>query len=369
MTLALDELTTNVQLETASGQNLIITCSIGDVPLWEKLISRTTKIRRAPSAQTILGHSNHSAIYSRFNLKVHGSIDSHGGLAQILEVVDAPPDRSRYVIHEKLAGGDQRFSEWAILTNAIYTFSAVTWSPKNLTEALKNMVGLKKIVHCGPLTPWFFAQDNEQLIGDYAVTRGFTQDPIFRLGKRCVTYDEAEGPVVKTCVGCKVVKGQSSFFPHQPFEYRVIYFSDGSTWTEDDGKKVPRPLSGNELWVAEALGRQRRLILGQATESKVHFLDSTTLVSKISPSNFPSLCNPGKYKWTARVADGVKPIYREKIFVPTPELPSIIDYIKDKMKKEGEILLWVKIREKPGKTETDPQRKGGEAFFSRQPFK
>lgn len=352
-------LSTSTQITTATGVVLTVTAPLEIISQLETLLPEVERIGRA-KAQPAESDRDGPPLISRFNLKRHQFKRDQWGYVEALEILDPPRGRSSFVIHQRLIDGNRVFSEWRKSENALWASSKTTWPITGSTESFERFPGFKKLVNCGRLTPWFLAIDTEELFGDFAAPQGLANDPTYRLGVKCIVYDEKEEPTLKTCLGCRIEKGQSGQFPFEPYEYRVIYFDDGTTWLSNSKIKAPRILQGDEIWTAEALGQVKAAMVGGRTQAPVDFLDGTSLkVSRVAISR-PSLSEKGTYHLTALVAGEGKRHWRED-FTPTAECPTILSAVTRKFSDQNQNILWLKIREKPN-------GKGGEIFHAGKRF-
>jgi hypothetical protein len=357
------ELLCSFQVTTADGTVLQIEAPILDQTILTASLSKVTRIGRAPAAHSSVETADAPPLYSRFDLIRRNFRKFPTGYVEVLEVIDAPLNHARHIIHEKFVDRGRAFSEWKSGELATYAFNVTAWPITGSTGKLESLAGFIRHIHCHRLTPWFLATGTEAIIGPYVAPRGLDNDPVYRLGGRFVCFDpnDGEDPVIKTCLGCRVEKGFNVNFPFEPYEYRIVYFDDGSVWKSNSKIRPPRELSEGELWVVHRLGHLKRLMTGGLTNISVHFLDSTTLSSRIVHSKLSSLKQPGLYRYTI-VVEGEKPIFRNKKFEPSETEPTLLHFINNQMKENGKNVLYVKIREIPG------QKRSHLTFFNRTLF-
>ncbi|MFA5130332.1 MAG: hypothetical protein WC477_05460 [Patescibacteria group bacterium] len=78
---------------------------------------------------------------------------------------------------------------------------------------------------------------------DYAITPGWGNDTVYRIGKRYVVQTKY-GERVKTCMGSRVFDDASGH--HPPRNIRTILWHDGTFWRDFDGMcattAAPRPV-------------------------------------------------------------------------------------------------------------------------------
>ena len=128
--------------------------------------------------------------------------------------------------------------------------------------------------------------------------------------------------------------------------YRLVYWDDGSVWSESENENQPRAAEEGELWIAEAVQQFRRLLAGKSTEFAINFTDGNAFVGKLKKVNRNALSAEGGYYLVVQVKGEKKP--RKgwlNAFKPTPEKPDIIAYVTQNYAKEGKEIESIEIKE------------------------
>lgn len=324
-----------------------------------------------PSTHTVnVAHGGYGR-YSRYDIKQHkyagGGPGDGGGWSyiEVLEVKNPPYERCGTIIHEAgshLDGGSM-FTEWETVEDANNAFEKAWGHHTARAEVLPTLKGFVRKVHCGALTPWFYAIGTEELMGDYALPAGMEDDPVFRLGKQFIVCDEDGVPAVKTCMGCRLLEHKttrsacghsrqntySNELDRETISYRLVVWEDGTTWSElRQANRTPRPLEEGEQWIAEAITKFRTLLAGREREFTVEFLDGTRFVGKVLPKNPKKQTAAGKYNVVVKFKNG-----EERNgwfdFEPTSDCPTVPDFLAHRLGKVGEIESITVLNSKPSK--------------------
>ncbi len=229
--------------------------------------------------------------YSRYAMKQHEYLSSDceagiQGYTEVLEIVSPPEGRHGILIHDYRADESGHcFSEWTTLKSAKKAHRKVGWQGIN-PPTKERFPELLRFVPCGPLTPWFYATGDEELIGDYALSHGFSDDPVFRLGQKFVV-PTLHGPAIKTCMGSLHFMKRSCIYPHPERPVHLISWSDGTTSQfeeDDDAKKdpmFPRPLREDELWIEAAMAKFRAFLAGTEKTVRIQLTDGSEFVGRL----------------------------------------------------------------------------------------
>ncbi|MCW1888809.1 MAG: hypothetical protein KIH67_004660 [Candidatus Moranbacteria bacterium] len=311
--------------------------------------------------------------YTRYNMTQHQYAGSRGGYIEILEIQDAPDDRWPFVIYEYRPERESHFSEWETLALAEKAWNKYIQDPYK--TKLQEMEGCKRLVRCGPLTPWFYAVGEQSLVGDYAFPEGLQDDPVFVVGKRFVVTDYQGQVSIKTCMGCR-------FFDYMEDRYsgmwsrdkkrvikRVVYWDDGSTWSDLPGNKSerePRLLRDDELWVTEAWEQFQAMLSGEVTEFSIPFIGGRKFTGKISSDKTTAHQAEGEYLATVTVSGRSEPLAGSFSFTPTLEIPDAVTYIQKGLKlKPGERIERIEIKDcqPPNLPKGQKKRRWSGVFF------
>lgn len=270
-----------------------------------------------------------------------------GGYIEVLEIKNPPDGRWGIVINEYL-NGDEVFTEWETLEQAIAAWEKY-WSSSR-TEGLASLPGFKRRVVCGRMVPWFYAIGDERLIGDYAFPEGLQDDPVYRFGKQFVVFNHEGVPSIKTCMGTRFLKRTNNYtFSDRKGEEthrRLVHWDDGSVWDEENSCTAPpRPAEDGELWVAEAVREFRELLAGEKTDFAINFTDGTMLVvAKTAKSKFKKHCVQGRYDLKVIVEGEKKPREGYVDFTPTQEFPDIASYVVGGLGLKNVKVLKVEVK-------------------------
>ena len=298
--------------------------------------------------------------YTRYEIIQHdyaggGPGDGGGwGYIEVLEIKNPPDRRCGIVINECTSHKGSVFTEWEILENARAAF-AKCWGRHRTEEEFPKLTGFKRRVACGALTPWFYAIGDEELIGDYAFPEGLQDDAVYRFGRQFIVFDCDGIPTQKTCMGTRFVKQKREYDPYGEYQYRLVYWDDGSVWDEDSCRSdSPRPVKEGEMWIAEAIQQFRRLLAGKSTEFTINFTDGNKFAGKLVRTNRRVPCAEGNYFLIVRLKDKKKPLEGwVKDFKPTQKAPDIVQYVTQRYAQNGQEVEHIEVRkskiEKGGK--------------------
>jgi hypothetical protein len=257
--------------------------------------------------------------------------------------MDAPHGRCPFVIHEYTSGVGGCFSEWESRAAAIEAFEKNSGS-NNWHNKIVKIPGFKRLVKCAELTPWFYAVGVEVLFGDYALTPGLEDDPVFRLGKKFVIPGENGVFTIKTCLGSRFVTEHSDDHPYPGTSvWRYVYFDDGTTVRihKDNGadgpglvggsEAFPRALYEEEMWITEAMSQFRALLSGMKAGFQIKFVDGRTFTAKLSANGKAVPSVAGDYLVSVVEPERGRKQGWVRNFVPTTEAPDIVTYVRIKI--------------------------------------
>ena len=98
-----------------------------------------------------------------------------GGWIELLEVKDPPEGKCGIIIHEHLSrqnSCESFFTEWQTLEQALLAFEKYEgWGDRH--KKFSKMPGFLRWVNCSEYTPWFYAKDQDVIIGDYVPPPGY----------------------------------------------------------------------------------------------------------------------------------------------------------------------------------------------------
>jgi hypothetical protein len=345
---------------TGSGQLIKFTCQPDQAEEVKKFLKENIRtIDPLVSHQVSITHGSYGA-YSRFEIKQHeyaagDGEDGSWGYIEVLEIMNPPDLRAKFIINEKNSEGENTFYEWDNLDSALAAFKKFSGTSQN-EKNFPKLPGFKRMVPYSLLTPWFYAIGDEELIGDYAFPEGLQDDPVFRFGNKLVCYKDG-APVIKTCMGTRYVEKSVEFYPGSfreddgPKEtYRIVVFSDGSFWDESKEKDTPpRPLLEDQLWITDAMQKFQNFLTGNIKQFDMSFVDGQKLICRLGCNKTKAYTIAGNYLIKATLEDKAgkaNPISGwVEDFVPTPEVPDIMKFVEKKFSEAGRKLIRIEILE------------------------
>jgi hypothetical protein len=333
---------------TGIGQMVEFTC-LSDVKeqVVEFLRTNICRIDIPTTGRVNVAHGGYGQ-YTRYDIKQHKYAGGGSGFIEALEIKNPPDSRWGIVINERVFGGNPSrsvFSEWETLENACDAFEG-NWSSRHTAENFPKLSGFKRLVVCGLLTPWFYAVGDEQLVGDYAFPEGLQDDSVYRFGRQFVVFDGDGIPVVKTCMGTRFIRQKRDYHPYDEYQYRLVYWDDGSVWDENRNGCSPRPLEEGELWIAEAVQQFCQLLAGKNTEFTINFTDGNKFVGRLVRAKRRVPCAEGDYFVVVHLKGKKKPLQGwTGPFKPTPKTPDIVQYVIQRYAKGGQEVERVDVKE------------------------
>lgn len=294
-------------------------------------------------------------MYSRYDVKQYkyAGGDSEGGIGGYIEAIEIrdPPDGYwPFVLYEWISDRGGMFWEFQDLPALIASFEK-TWGFDRDRAKCK---GFRRSVRCGFLQPWFYAVGDEHLVGDYACPQHLDDDPVFRLGQRCVVYDDDGRASVKTCLGTartKERKGEgSSYWFHDRGEpsRRIVHFDDGTIYDERRSTRYPpRPLRTDEEWVDAAQAEFWALLAAKKRSGVVRLQDGheVRVTLRLNPKAFSK---EGKYFAIVRLEGEKKPRQGTVPFNPTTEAPDVQTAIRQRFAAENKAVASIRITQFDG---------------------
>lgn len=314
--------------------------------------------------------------YTRYDVVQHkyagGGPNECGGWGyiEVLEVRNPPDGRHGIVINERTNDGGC-FTEWSTLDEACKAFER-SWSSQDTTKQFSKFPGFLRRVTCGALVPWFYAIGEEELIGEYAFPQGLQDDPVFRFGIKFLVPERLSEsdysiPTVKMCMGTRFINrevdgGWYDGGRKKREVFRLVYWSDGSVWNEmRNPGLVPRPLEQSEEWITEALTKFKQVLSGHIENFSIDFLDGTKFVGGIKKSKSRRFTKAGDYFVLAKTKESKPQQGWVNGFIPTPDSPDVISFIKKRFLSEGRVVERIEV--KKFRTEKGEKKWSG-AFFS-----
>ncbi len=336
------------EVRTKNGQLIEFTCPPEEKDKVSQVIVENIRHIHLPTShRSSTSHGSHGG-YSRFKLKQHkyagGGPSEYGGwgFIEVLEIKNPPEGRHPFVIYEANSDGENTFYEWETLARAIAAYEK-HWSNSDNRESFPKLPGFKRMVSCGLLIPWFYALGDEDLLGDYAFPDGLQDDPVFRFGKQFVCY-ENDVPVIKTCMGTRFVEETDRYNNEVQKKYRLVVWHDGSMWNEDQEKRrIPRPLVEGELWITEAMQKFQKFLTGKTDKFEIDFINGQKFIGHLTPKKNPPESPAGNYELAVTFKSGKPARGWTTNFVPSPEIPNVIELVKKKTVAKGREVARIEI--------------------------
>ena len=330
------------ETRTDDGRLVRFTCSPEELETVREYIA--IHIRSVDIPTTNHSQTSHGAYgrLSRYSIRQHRYAGGSGGFIEVLEITDPPDDRCGIVIHDHW-GGQSNFSEWSSLEQATNNFETVVGNSE--LDRLKKLPGFIRQVNCSYLTPWFYAVGTQVLFGDFVLPENMQDDPVYRCGQQFVVYDAHHIPTIKTCIGTRFITREESRYVHRAYSHRLVYWEDGTIWDDSrQSTQPPRPLLEKELWISEAIQQFRRLLTGEVTEFTINFTDDTRFIGKVVTPKSTATNVEGDYLVQVNFKGKKQPSKGwVRNFIPTPETPSLIQFITHKLAARGEIVSSIEI--------------------------
>lgn len=289
-----------------------------------------------------VSHGGYGA-YTRYDMVQHDYAGGGCSYIEVLEINNAPEDRCKFILNFGGSYDNSYFIEWETLEDAKAAYKCFLGNQFEFSTAAPKLHGFKRLITCGALTPWFYAVGEQILMGDYAVPCWIQDDPVYKLGVRCVVYDSQKKPNIKICMGARSITEASGDY-YKPYfnSYRVVYFNDGTTWNENHQKDTPpRVIDDNEMWIVEAMDKFYDLLRGEKTEFSIDFINDTKFIGKIVPSKPKYPTEEGSYFFQINLKGKSKAMEGSVRFKPTLEYPNVVDYVLKRYQKNGfEVERW-----------------------------
>ena len=346
-----------IECTTSTGQIVSVECDSSKSELLKKSFKKNIKfVTEKLTVATSLSHGS-CAKYSRFKIKQHNYGANMVAYRELLEILDAPKGKIRFVIfHHRpdYHGSSSCFTEWKTLKNAKKAFdriyrvnfcNSLFETDEEKESNVENQSGFIRTVRCGELQPWFYAIGREQIIGDCVVPEYLNDDPVYRLGQKFIVYSRDGTSSIKTCLGCRFVsyKHEEDILGRRSEEkkcdfFRLVYFNDGFIWDESQKKNCwnsdevnpPEIILDKELWIVEAMKQFREILSGNQTNFSINFDDGNTFIGKLSKSRLKNHCEAADYNLRVTI-DGESELREGWVnnFIPTPKYPDIVSRIKN----------------------------------------
>lgn len=333
------------EASTGIGQIIRFSCDPDNKVAVKTFIEENIRSLDPPSSAHRVNTSHGTyGRYSRYDMVQHKYAGGNnecggGGYTEVLEIKNPPDERNHIVIYEYNTYGTSVFSEWNSLDEAIKAWENIWGVCHNWYENEDKPPGFKRLVKCGSLTPWFYAVGDESLHGDYAISAGLEDDPVFWLGRRFVVQKDGTGlSEVRTCMGCRFHEERRGQYPYTSVNWRIVYFDDGTTFRlraddtiEEEGKifsdpktrKTARPFHEGEEWIEEAVNKFRLSLSGIKEGFQIKFADGSTFTGKLAKRGKKAPSVEGRYNLKVTY-DGGKIREGWTEFVPTLKYPDIV---------------------------------------------
>ncbi len=337
------------EAHTIEGQLIGFTCPPEEKKVVINTITEKVRSLELPTThKSVTTHGSHGG-YSRFEIIQHeyagGGPSEYGGwcFIELLEIVNPPDGRHNIVIYEANSECHNTFYEWESLEQATTAYKK-HWTDIKNREEFPKLPGFKRMVPCGLLQPWFYAIGDEDLIGDYAFPEGLQDDPVFRFGQKFVCF-EKETPIIKTCMGTRFVEEKDYYNGNKIKRFRVVSWSDGSMWSEDSEKdSQPRPLVEGELWITDAMEKFKKFLTGKTSHFEINFINGQKFVGHLTPKKSLAKSVAGDYQLRVTLEGAKNPAFGwENNFVPTPEIPTIVDKIEKDAAARGRKVSRIEV--------------------------
>lgn len=318
---------------TADGQMVKFTCRPEDLEKVTEALKLFRDIEQPTSKRVkLVGHGAYG-MYTRFDITQHKYAGGHGGYIETLEIKDAPDGRCGSVLHDYNTSTGHAFYDFDGMESAIVAFEKF-WSSRDIHENIKNSLGFKRYVYCGPRLPWFYAVGDQHIAGDIVFPDCIMEDPVYRFGRKFVVYKRDEGPRITECVGLHMERPYSSGCYDDKKPLRVVFFEDGTIWREGHGEPVPQPLRGDQLWIHEAIQKFENFLAGKASQFAIEFIDGSRFLGRLKRG--PGKNSPGTYHVTVEL-DGGELVDQD--FEYTPQLAKIWGGLREYMRGVATINL------------------------------
>ena len=242
-----------LETRTKGGQLLTVTCDYKKADAIKRILSQIEglEIEEVKTKRVLISHGAYGA-YTRYSVKQHkyagGGYAGCGGYIEVLEICNPPDNRCGTVIHMSDSSHGNRVFEFTSLK------SAKRASSYSQPEDICKQPGFIREFECGILQPWFFAVGDQHLFGDYVFPDSVAeQSLIYQLGRKFVLKDEKNRIVIKTCIG-SWHREEEGLYEEDKKKYLFIQWTDGTRWSEYNGKEKPKPLDELDpelAWILE----------------------------------------------------------------------------------------------------------------------
>lgn len=262
---------------TSDGQVVDFTCN---PKLETKCKQSLQQFRTIETRENHASNVSHGAYgrFSKFNLRQLEYAGGEAGYIEALEVMDGPPDKSRWLLHEE-NNSDAWFMEFTNEQAARLAFKKTWGGTVSRTDEWRVSLGGLRFVNCGPVPPWFYATTGQTIMGDYAVPRWHQDDPVFTVGTR-VLHDRLPKTVVASRAGP---------------ERREVYFDDGTEWS--GGFLVPELVTKANKWKIELYRVMLERVESGTGETSIRLADGGCIKLAVLPTagklNIQQFCYAG----------------------------------------------------------------------------
>lgn len=340
----------SIEVPTANGQMVRLMVTDESEAAVRAAFAQIHRIDLPVTHRVNVSHGGYG-MYSRYDICQHkyagGDCESGGGgYMEALEMRDPPDGHWPFVLYEWNTSAGGSFSEFDSVETLLAAWERI-WRADG--RQFSKAKGFRRSVRCGFLQPWFYAVGDEHLVGDYACPQHLDDDPVFRLGQRCVVFDQDGRASIKTCLGTARTKEYKregfGYWYHSGKEpsCRIVHFDDGTIWDERVSTRFPpRPLRDDEQWIDAAFGEFRSLLSGQKRSGKIRLHDGheVRVTLRLNPGAF---AKEGKYSAIVRLEGDKKPREGVVPFKPTAEVSTVQDEIRRHFHSTGKKVLSIRI--------------------------
>ena len=332
------------EAKTGIGNLVSFECEFEKIDTIKTFIEENIRSIEVPIIRSVdvVGHGGFGCC-TRYKIKQHKYAGGGNGYIEVLEILNPPENRCPFIIHEYNGYKGSCFSEWDSVKSAVKAFDG-NWGSHNWHEGIEEISGFKRLVEIGPSTAWFYAIGEEVLHGDYTLSSGLEDDPVFRLGRKFVVTDDEGISKIKTCMGCRFVTEEHEHYSSQSStnNVRVVYFDDGSTLRVYGDNSVDghdgrvgdngsiRLLREDEIWITDAMEKFHAFLSGKKEGFQLKFAGGQTFTAKLSKKGKSVPSVEGDYFLKVTYANSTTKEGWIRNFVPTPKHPDIVSYVKAK---------------------------------------
>lgn len=227
------------EVRTIGGQVLRLEATSDEFDEVKKFIETHAIFLSTARSERIISKGGYGN-FSRYTIKqleyAGGGHLGNGGYIEALEISDPPDDRCGYVLHHLVEKPftleSNLFIEYSSKEHLLQAFESLWRIGDDLQAKAAKQAGFLRTVHCGPLTPWFYATGNQELLGDVVIVPDWGNDPTYKVGRQYIVKTQ-HGQRLKICMGARTSSKPNSVS-------RYVLWHDGTYWdgSEDPPKKA-----------------------------------------------------------------------------------------------------------------------------------